>query len=193
MRRTLAAAALALTVALSTSACGNDDDANALPEAGTSSPSASPRASATASWSATAKPQRPQDEKSPEGAQEFTRFAADTVLYMMATGDAPALTAISDLSSCETCKLWADNHDNGKIEKLMIGSAAPTYTPAGKPVVNDDVFYKVKLAMDIPEGKSVRRDNSRKPEKVKAATDLPFEADLQWKDDAWVLMRFDMG
>ena len=189
MRKT--AAWLALVLATTTVAgCGGDD---AEPSARESTSATPTSAATTPAWSATAKPQRPQDEKSPEGAQEFTRFAADTVLYMMATGDAPALTAISDLSSCETCKLWADNHDNGKIEKLMIGSAAPTYTPAGKPVVNDDVFYKVKLAMDIPEGKSVRRDNSRKPEKVKAATDLPFEADLQWKDDAWVLMRFDMG
>lgn len=193
MRRTLAAAALALTVALSTSACGNDDDANALPEAGASSPSASPSATATPSWSATAKPQRPQDEQSPEGAVAFTQFAADTVLYMMATGDAPALAEISDLSTCTSCKLWSDNHDDGKIVKLMIGTGAPTYTTVGKPTVTDDVFYNVKLAMDIPAGKSVRRDNEKKAEKVKAVKDLPFAADLQWKDDKWLLMRFDMG
>ena len=191
MRKTIATVALALSVALSTAACGSGDE-NVLPEAG-STPSASPSASATPSWSATAKPERPQDERSPEGAEAFTRFAADTVLYMMATGDAPALTAISDLATCATCKLWADNHDSGKIVKLMIGTGAPTYTTVGRPTVTDDVFYNVKLAMDIPPGKSVRRDNKTKPEKVKAARDVPFVADLQWKDDKWLLMRFDMG
>lgn len=189
MRRTLAAA-LALTVALSTAACGNDDK-QVLPEAGSSA--SAPPLAATSTWSATAKPQRPQDERSPAGAEAFARFAADTVLYMMATGDAPALAAIANRGTCETCKLWSDNHADGKINKLTIGTAAPVYSTAKKPTVTDDVFYKVTLAMDLPKGHTERKDTGKKIDDIPATKDLPFVADLQWKDEKWLLMRFDMG
>lgn len=191
MRRPLVLAALALTLALGTAACGGDDTDADLPKTAATT-SAAPSPSATPSWSATTKPERPQDDFSPEGAEAFATFAADTVLYMMATGDAPALSEISDLNSCESCRLWANNHADGRINKLMIGTGAPTYALTGAPKATDEVFYRVELAMDIPRGTSVRKDGSKR-EKVKAVEDLPFTADLQWKDEQWLLMRFDMG
>lgn len=193
MRRTLAMAALALSLALTTAACGGDDDKAAdLPTVDTTT-SSSPSPTPTAEWSATTKPQRPQDELSAAGAQAFTQFAADTVLYVMATGDAPTLSAISDLVSCEDCRGWDDNFNNGKIVKLMIAEGPATYEPKGDPVVTDKVFYKVPLAMDIPRGTSVRKDSGKKIDTVNAARDLPFTADVRWKDDQWVLMRYTMG
>lgn len=191
MRRPPVLAALALVLALGTAACGGADTDSDLPKSAATT-SASPSPSATPSWSATTKPERPKDEQSDAGAQAFATFAADTVLYMMATGDAPALSEISDLNSCETCRLWADNHADGKINKLMIGTGPPTYALSGAPKVTDEVFYRVDLAMDIPRGTSVRKDGSNR-ERVKAVKDLPFRADLQWKDEKWLLMRFDMG
>jgi len=193
MRRPLSLAALALTVALTSAACGSDDDSS-LPEVGSSaSTSPSPSPSATPSWSPTAKPQRPADELSKEGAEAFAKYVADTVLYVMATGDAPALTSIADLNTCDDCRGWDENYSNGKIVKLMIGTAPPTYTTTAPQRVNDKVFYKVSLAMDIPRGTTVRKDNGKEMSTIPAAKDLPFVVDQMWKDDQWQLMRYKMG
>lgn len=190
MRRPLALAALALSLALSTAACGGDEDSD-LPRVG-STPSASPTPSATPSWSATAQPERPQDEQSEEGARAFTEFVADTVLYVMATGDAPALSSIANLSSCEQCRVWDDNFTSGKIVERTIGTGPATYALADSPTVTEDVFYKVPLTMDIPPGRTVNK-NSGDRKKIGAAKDLPFTADIKWEDDQWLLMRYEMG
>lgn len=190
MRRTIAAAAVALMLGL-TAACGGGDDDAAGPRP---SASATTEPTTEATWAADALPQRPADEQSAEGAEAFARYAADTVFYMMATSDVPALTSIADLGSCETCREWADNHDNGKINKQSILSGPVTYELAGKPTINDDVFYQVKLAMDVPAGESVvTTDGKKKTTTIDAAQGLPFTADLQWKDDQWVLLRYQLG
>lgn len=191
MRQTLAGAALVLTLGL-TAACGSDDSDPADPKPSASATTSAP--TTEAAWSADVKPQRPADEKSEAGAQAFAEFAADTVFYMMATSDVPALTEIAELGACETCREWADNHDNGKINKQSILSGPVTYELAEKPVINDDVFYQVKLAMDVPAGKSlVTTDGEKKTTRIDAAKALPFTADLQWKDDQWVLLRYQLG
>lgn len=192
MRRPLALAALALTLALSTAACGNGDKESDLPKAGATT-SASPSPSATPSWSATTKPERPQDEFTEAGAQAFAAFAADTVLYMMATGDVPAIISISDMNTCASCKRWADNYDNGKIEKLTVSSGPATHRLVGKPSVNDEVYYQVRLALDIPKGASVRKDNGKKLDTIDADTALPFKTNILWKDDQWQLLTYDLG
>lgn len=192
MRRFLAPAALALSLALTTAACGSDEPASTTPKV-ESSATASPSPTATPTWSATAKPQRPQDEQSKPGAQAFTEFVADTVLYVMATGDAPALTSIADLSTCEDCRGWDQNFNDGKIVKLMVPDAPATYAPKGRQSVTDEVFHKVPISMDIPTGTSVSKDTGKKITTVNAAKGVPFTADIRWKDDQWVLLRYEMG
>ncbi|QNL93486.1 hypothetical protein H9L21_10190 [Aeromicrobium senzhongii] len=191
MRRSPALAALVLSLALGTAACGNDDDDAAPPR--TDATSASPSPSATPSWSATAKPQRPADEFSQEGAEAFAVFAADTVLYMMATGDVPALTAISDLATCTSCQGWVDNYDDGKIEKLTVSSGPARHDLVDEPSVNDEVYFQVRLALDIPQGESVRKDTGKKIGTVNAAEALPFKTNIQWKGDQWQLLTYDLG
>lgn len=191
MRRPLALTAIVLTLALTTAACGNDKDSD-LPNAAATT-SASPSPSATPSWSATTKPERPQDEFTEEGAEAFAAFAADTVLYMMATGDVPAITSISDMKTCASCQRWADNFDNGKIEKLTISSGPATHRLVGKPSVNDEVYYQVQLALDIPKGESVRKDNGKKLDTIDADAALPFKTNILWKDDQWQLLTYEMG
>lgn len=191
MRKTLAGAALVLAVGL-TAACGSDDSDPADPKPSASATTSAP--TTETAWAADAKPERPQDEQSEAGAQAFAEFAADTVFYMMATSDVPALTAISDVATCESCQGWVDNYDNGKINKKSILTGPVTYRLAGKPTVNDDVFYQVKLTMDVPKGRSVvTTDGKKKTETIKAAQGLPFKADIQWKDDQWLLLRYDLG
>ncbi len=183
--------AVLLVLGLTVAACSGDGDANVSPPVETTATSA-PTTTATP-WAATTKPERPADEQTDASAQAFTEFAADTVLYVMATGDAPALSSISDLSSCDDCRMWDENHQNGKIEKLTVGTGAPTYALVDRPTVTDDVFYKVALTMDIPEGEAVRKDTGKKIDTIDAAKDLPFTADVQWKDGQWVLLRYEMG
>lgn len=185
-----------MVVGLGAAACGGEDESSSLPKvtvSASATPSASPSAEPT--WSATAKPERPEDEQSAAGAQAFAEFAADTVFYMMATSDVPAMTSISDLATCESCKSWDDDHNAGKVTKKSILSGPVTYRLADKPLVNDEVFYQVTLLMDIPRGKSVttQDDGSKKSGTLKAEKALPFKADLQWKDDQWLLMRYRMG
>lgn len=192
MLRRLAPAAVALVLALTAAACGNDEKASDLPQVG-SSASASPSPTATPSWSATTKPQRPQDEQSDAGAQAFAEFAADTVLYMMATGDVPAITSISDMSTCASCKRWADNYDNGKIEKLTISSGPARHELVDTPSVNDEIYYRVELTLDIPRGESVRKDTGKKLDTIDADKALPFRTNIVWKDDQWQLLTYDMG
>lgn len=195
MRRSIAMAVAMVVVALPMSACGADDSdpADDLKIGGPSASATASEPTASAAWSATAKPERPADQRTDAGAQEFTEFAARTVLYVMATGDAPALTDISDLSSCEDCRTWDDTYTSGKLEMLSIPASEPTFTAKGSPSVTDDVFYKVQLTMDIPQGEKVRRSNGEHVDDLEAAAGLPYAADLQWKDDAWVLMRYDFG
>ncbi|GAA3546317.1 hypothetical protein AFL01nite_30200 [Aeromicrobium flavum] len=191
MRKTLTTAAVVLMLGLGTAACGGDDESD-LPTADATT-SASPSPSATPSWSADAKPERPQDEKGAEGAQAFAEFAADTVLYVMATGDAPALTSIADMSTCSGCKDWADNYDAGKIKELTISSGPARHELVDAPTVNDDVFYQVQLALDIPKGVSVLKDSGKKTDTISAAKDLPFKTNILWKDDQWQLLTYDLG
>ena len=191
MRRSRVLVALVLSLALGTAACGSDDDDAAPPRTDTTS--ASPSPSATPSWSATAKPQRPADEFTEEGAEAFAVFAADTVLYMMATGDVPALTSIADLATCTSCQGWVDNYDSGKIEKLTVSSGPARHELVDEPSVNDEVYYQVRLALDIPPGESVRKDTGKKIAKVKAAEALPFKTNIQWKGDQWQLLTYDLG
>lgn len=186
---TLGAALLVL--GLTVAACSDDGDADVSPPAGTTA-TTTPTTTATP-WAATTKPERPTDEQTDASAEAFTEFAADTLLYVMATGDAPALSSISELSSCDDCRRWDENYQNGKIEKVTVGTGAPTYALVDEPIVTDDVFYKVALTMDIPEGKSVRKDTGKKIDTIDAAKDLPFTADVQWKDGQWVLLRYEMG
>ncbi|MFO6454351.1 MULTISPECIES: DUF6318 family protein [unclassified Aeromicrobium] len=190
MRRTIAAAAVALMLGL-TAACGGGDDDTAGPRPSASATTTTPTAE---TWTAEARPQRPADQQGVEGAQQFAEFAANTVFYMMATSDVPALTSIADLGSCETCREWSNNYDDGKINKQSILSGPVTYELAEKPTVNDDVFYQVKLTMDVPAGESVvTTDGKKKTTNIDAAEALPFTADLQWKDDQWVLLRYQLG
>ncbi|MCD9154984.1 DUF6318 family protein [Aeromicrobium duanguangcaii] len=193
MRRLLTAAAV-VVLGLGTAACGGGEDDPAPPRASASA-SASATATTEPSWAPDAKPQRPADEKTDAGAQAFAEFAADTVFYMMATSDVPAMASIADLNTCDTCRSWDQNYTDGKINKQSILSGPVTYRPAGKPTVNDDVYYQVKLSMDVPKGKSVveEPDGSKKAETIKAAKNLPFVADLRWKDDQWQLMRYSLG
>ncbi len=196
MRRSIAVAVTLVVVALAAGACSGDDTdpADTPTVAASSAPSPSAEPSPTpAPWAADAKPERPADEQTDASAQAFTEFAARTVLYVMATGDAPALTAISDLPSCDDCRTWDDAYTSGKLEMLSIPTSQPSFTAVGAPSVTDEVFYKVRLSMDLPKGEKVRLDNGEHVDNVTAAKGLPFVADLQWKDDAWLLMRYDFG
>lgn len=192
MRRVVSTVAAAILV-LGVAACGGAEPE----ESTTATPSStSPTTSAPEpTWSATAKPERPVDEQSPEGAEAFARYVADLVFYMMATSDVPALTSVADMSLCDRCREWNENHSQGRINKKTIASGRPTYRLAAEPIVTDDVYYQVRLEMDVPAGREVvaRSDGTTEKRKIAATKGLDFKVDMVWKGDRWELQRYQMG
>lgn len=194
MRRSIVAIVTTAVMAVTLAACGGDD-ADAVDDLGTPA-SSSPTATSSPTpveWSATVPPERPQDEPGAAGAEAFAQFAARTVFYVLATGDAPALSAISDLGSCALCKDWDADHHSGKVVSVRVPKSEPALSVVGDPVASPGDFYQVTLSMDIPRGTKLDKKTNEKIDNVKAAKDVPFVADVQWKDDSWVLMRYDFG
>ena len=177
-----------MLLALTLAACSDGEDSD-LPEAGTES---TPAQEQDWEWSATEAPPAPGDqENSSESAEEFAQYAMDLIFYAYATGDADPVLDIADQTACQGCaslKRFA----SADSKKLQIAGSEPTFTFTDLQV-NDDVYYNLSVAMDIPEGQRVNSTDPEDVEPLPAADGVPASLNLQWAGEEWTLLNFDLG
>lgn len=177
-----------MLLAFSLAAC-SDDGGSDLPDADAGSASASED---VWEWSATEAPPAPgEPENSEESAEEFAQYAMDLIFYAYATGDADPVLDIADESACQGCASL-QRFGSADSKKLQIAGSEPTFTVTDLQV-NDDVYYNLSVAMDIPEGQRVNSADPEDVEPLPAADGVPASLNLQWTGEEWTLLNFDLG
>lgn len=167
--------------------CGSADGSGIKPlQTASASPTAT-AASADPVAPASVKPTRPDDVKSGEGAEAYSIFVMQNVVYAISTNDVEPLLALSDGASCTTCvSLAKANKKRGDLVQIPTDDTDITDITVEK---RDASSYVVRQTLKFPEVE-ITDVSSKKVTDTSAAADIQVTSIVVWKAGTWRLENY---